>query len=52
MQSTTNSMKLHMFSPIRHSGAPRSGEPGIYNHRPGLMDSFLGLRPRPGMTPR
>jgi hypothetical protein len=48
MQSTTNSMKLHMFSPIRHSGAPRSGEPGIYNHRPGLMDSgfsAFGLAP-------
>src|SRR5271165_1436982 len=22
-----------------HSGAPRSGEPGIHNHRPGVMDS-------------
>jgi hypothetical protein len=29
-------MKLQMFTRIRHSGAPRSGEPGIYNHRSGL----------------
>jgi len=24
-----------------HSGAPRSGEPGIHNHRPRVMDSGL-----------
>ena len=36
-------MKLHMFGRIRHSGAPRSGEPGIYNHRAGLW--IPGSRP-------
>jgi SAM-dependent methyltransferase len=31
-----------------HSGAPRSGESGIHNHRPGVMDSgFAALRASP-----
>ena len=25
------------MSSYRHSGAPRSGEPGIHNHRPRLL---------------
>src|SRR5271166_4971051 len=33
---------------ICHSGAPRSGEPGIHNHKPGVMDSgFSALRASP-----
>jgi hypothetical protein len=32
--------KATLFQPRpRRSGAPRSGEPGIYNHRPWDMDS-------------
>jgi MFS transporter, PAT family, beta-lactamase induction signal transducer AmpG len=31
----------------RHSGAPRSGEPGIHNQGLGLWIPALGLRPRP-----
>ena len=32
---TTDSMKLHMFQSNLSFRAPRSGEPGIHNHRPG-----------------
>jgi hypothetical protein len=37
--------------PARHSGAPRSGEPGIQIEAKILLDSGLAVgSPRPGMT--
>jgi hypothetical protein len=38
-------MSLH-----RHSGAPRSGEPGIHNPNTGSMDSGFLASLGPGMT--
>src|SRR5260221_7206953 len=35
---------------LSHSGAPRSGEPGIHNQWPRVMDSGLAPSARPGMT--
>src|SRR5262245_2389770 len=36
-----SSMTSKFESYARHSGAPRSGEPGIHSHRPRVMDSGL-----------
>src|SRR5262249_13023838 len=36
----------------RHSGARGTREPGIHNHRPGIVDSGLAAARRPGMTER
>ena len=38
------------FRAIRHSGAPRSGEPGIHSPCAGIMDSGLLASLGPGMT--
>jgi threonine/homoserine/homoserine lactone efflux protein len=47
---SSHSHAKHREENDRHSGAPRSGEPGIHNDRPGVMDS--GSRPSAsaGMT--
>src|SRR3954464_6945070 len=49
-KSSSSSWPEAMVPLIRHSGAPRSGEPGIHEHQPVFLDSGFGPSGRPGLT--